>query len=53
MIFSYLASYFKETFRNMVNYYNSNPEEISEESSFRKPTGYKNINTHVYVNIPK
>lgn len=61
MIFSYLASYFRDTIRSMTGYYSkqdyipdyNQENNVEQLQSFRKPSGYKNINTHVYVNIPK
>ena len=58
MIFSYLASYFRDTIRSMTSYYsnqdnNQDPNYNQVDQAFSKPTGYKNINSHVYVNIPK
>jgi hypothetical protein len=46
MVFAYLAEYIRSTIKNMVEYYKEKPEPV-----FKKPDGYKNINTHSFIKV--
>lgn len=47
MVFVYLAEYIRSTIKNIVDYYKEKPDPV-----FKKPDGYKNINTRSFIKIP-